>query len=408
MTVSAAETAGYDLDRTITLHPLTYLVEGDDVTVGCHATDSYGVFPADGAALVRELAGGMSPNEAGRWYVQTYDEPVDMVEFLDALTELEFVSATAGGPAAAPVRWQRLGRYAFGPIAWLCYAVLIIGAITAMIGIPAVRPSYRNIFFSPYVTVVGLTLLFGQLPGLFIHEGFHALAGRRLGLRSSLSVGRRLYFVVFETNLDGLVSVPRRRRYLPILAGILADVLVFSGLTLIAVVTRAADGTTTRLGGIALALAFITLLRLIWQFYLHLQTDLYFLAVTVLGCGDLQSIAKRMMRNRMWRLLRRSDRCTDESMFPARDRAVGRWYSWLLVVGYTFSIGALIIVLIPTAWQVFVRIFGRFSGTHDWAALTDSVMFLAVNIAQLLVLAALVIRDRRRRRTEIRLAHVHT
>ncbi|MBB5868372.1 hypothetical protein F4553_001751 [Allocatelliglobosispora scoriae] len=409
MTASATESTGFDLDRPVALHPLTYLVEGDEVTVGCQATDSYGVLPADGAALVRRLAAGLSPNEAARWYADTYGEQVDVVEFLDALTELEFIDGASGSASAAPpLRWQRLARVMFGPIGWLAYASLIVAAIAVMITTPAVRPSYHNIFFSPYVTVVGLVLLLGQIPGLLIHEGFHALAGRRLGLRSSLGVGRRLYFVVFETNLDGLVSVPRRQRYLPILAGILADLVVLAALTVLAAATLRADGTVSAAGGVALALGFTTLLRVVWQFYFYLQTDLYFLVVTVLGCGDLQSTAKKILRNKVWRLLRRPDRVTDESTLPPRDRAVARWYAWLLPAGYAFSIGTLLLVMVPTAWQVFSRIFGRFGGGESWDTLADSLVFLALNIAQLLVLAALAIRDRRRRRAAARLTHVLT
>ena len=43
------------------------------------------------------------------------------------------------------------------------------------------------------------------------------------------------------TALDGLVAVPRRKRYLPMLAGMLLDVLVVCGLTLGAAGLRGSD-----------------------------------------------------------------------------------------------------------------------------------------------------------------------
>ena len=47
-------------------------------------------------------------------------------------------------------------------------------------------------------------------------------------------MSHRLYFVVFETVMDGLVIVPRSKRYLPMLSGMLADLLIVCALTLIA------------------------------------------------------------------------------------------------------------------------------------------------------------------------------
>ena len=47
-----------DLDQPLRLHPLTYLDEGDEVTVGRADINSFGLFPADGAALLRRLEEG--------------------------------------------------------------------------------------------------------------------------------------------------------------------------------------------------------------------------------------------------------------------------------------------------------------------------------------------------------------
>jgi len=132
----------------------------------------------------------------------------------------------------------------------------------------------ENVFFSPSFVVVQVVLALAQLPAVLWHEWFHVLAARRLGLPSRLGIGRRLYFVVFETELNGLLGVPRRHRYLPLLAGMLADVLIFSGLTLAAAVDLN-DGLSW-VGRLCLALAYTVLLRLAWQFYVFLRTDLYY------------------------------------------------------------------------------------------------------------------------------------
>jgi len=87
-----------------------------------------------------------------------------------------------------------------------------------MVRHPQLAPSYRNMFFTNYLVAVELVAFLGQVPLLLLHEAAHTLAGRRLGLPTRLAVGRRLYYVVFLTTMDSLVSVPRRSRYLPMLA----------------------------------------------------------------------------------------------------------------------------------------------------------------------------------------------
>ncbi|BCJ40115.1 hypothetical protein GCM10010168_29730 [Actinoplanes ianthinogenes] len=387
-----------DLDLPVRMHQLTMLDEGDDVTVGRADIDAYCVLPADGAALLRELIGGMPPRVAAEWYEQAFGQPVDIEEFLEAMVEMEFVAAPGELIVLnEPVRWQRLGRALFSPVAMAGYALLLLAAVLAMIREPALTPHYSNLFFSPYVTVVVMVVFVGQFPFILLHESFHALAGRRLGLRSRMGIGRRLYFVVVETSLDGLVAVPRAKRYLPMLAGMLVDLVAVAVLTLVAAALRRPDGTEPLVGGICLAMAFATLLRFVWQFYFYLQTDLYHVIVTVFGCVDLQKTARRTIANRVNRLLGRRAHLLDETVWHPTDRAVARWYSWLLVVGYAFSIGTLLLAGIPATYHMFSVVLGHLSDGSGLAGVTDSVAFLLVNLVQFVALGYLLWRARRDR-----------
>lgn len=412
------------------LHPLSYLDEGEQVVIGRTDTDSYGVFPPDGAELVRRLAAGAAPEEAALWYEETYGEPVDVADFLETLDELGFLAGpgedgttagtagaagnaansaaagtgtgstgTTGSTAAAspPVRWQRLGRWAFSIPAWIAYALLVGGTVAAMATRPRLMPHTGNLFFTHYVTLIALTLWLGQIPLLLWHESFHALAGRRLGIRSKLRLSYRLYFLVFETHLDGLAVKPRRQRYLPMLAGMVADVLAICVLTWVAVALGATRGRMPMPAGMFLALAFGTTIRLGWQFYFYLRTDLYFVAIVALGCQDLHTAARRILGNR-FRRLRGRPVLSEEDLFP-RDRRIGRWYSWLLLVGYTFSLSVLALVGIPALVRSSRIAVGRFTHTGTtWSQALDSTVFLAVNAVQFGLVGLIAVRNRLRRR----------
>jgi hypothetical protein len=389
-----------DLDRPLKLHPLTYLDEGDEVTVGRTDINSFGLFPPDGAALLRRLEAGESPNAAAAWYAAEYGETVDMSEFMEVLEELELLvkdGETVAAPAA--VRWQRLGAALFSPVAWVIYGLLAAAAIAAMVSDHTLIPHYRNIFFTrSSLVILSLGIFLGQAPWLLVHEAYHALAGRRLGLNSTLRISRRFYYIVFETALDGLVSVPRRKRYLPMLAGIIADVLVIAVLTLVAFALRHGTGAVAYLDRFLLSMAFVVVLRLAWQLYFFLRTDLYVMVTTVLGCNDLQTAAKQRLRNHAARLLHRPSWHTDPATWHPRDAQVARWYSWLMAAGYV----VLGVILVTTAFPVGVRVteqaWHEIVTTGSALKISDAGLFLILNFWEPVLAGYLAVRAFRKRR----------
>ncbi|MFJ2780671.1 hypothetical protein [Kitasatospora sp. NPDC087315] len=388
-------------DRPLTFHELVFQPDGDEVTVGRLDEGTFVVLPADGAALLRRLVDGMPRAQAARWYTETYGETVDLADFVADLGELGFLRPP-GEPAAPrpPVRWQRLGRAVFSRVGAVLYLLLLAAWLTAVVRSPDLAPGYRHLFFTPYMSVLVAVMFLAQAPLILLHEAAHALAGRRLGLPSTLSVGRRLYFVVFQTALDGLVAVERRKRVLPMLAGMLTDVAVLASLTLLAAATRTADGGFSLIGGVALGLGYSTVLRLLWQCFFFLRTDVYYLVVTVLGCVDLQTTAKQLLANRWARLRGRPEPYAPESWHP-RDRSVARWYSVLMAVGYTAALATMAVSLPPIVAKAYGTVLTQLSGdpAHRWTGLADSVLFLLMTVGELTLATVLFLRERRTRRT---------
>ncbi|MFB7620321.1 hypothetical protein [Kitasatospora sp. NPDC056181] len=390
-TDSSPTAPGLDLDRPVPLRQLVYLPEADEVTIGSPETDTYAVFPADGAELVRMLAEGLTPREAAERYQTVHGETVDIADLVEALVELDLVRSDGekAGPAA-PVRWQRLGQVVFSRPALVGYGLVTALAVAEMVRVPELVPRVDNLFFSSYYTLVVLMLFIGQVPLLALHEAFHALAGRRLGLRSRLSIGRRLVYLVLETSLDGLVSVPRRQRYLPIMAGMIADALAIAVLTLIADATRGTNGTVASL---CLAMAYATALRLAWQGFFYLRTDIYVLLGTVLGCVNLHAAATDVLRNAVRRTIGRPP--LDLSVHHPVDRKVARWYAWLMLVGYVFTLTMFAGVVVPTAYRLLHDMWLRLTGQASAAGRLDSLALMVLSLAQTVAVVVLAARERR-------------
>lgn len=396
-------------DATLSFYPLTFVADPPDIIVGRKDIDSYAAFPEDGAELLKQLQAGSNLEDAAAWYQKRYGEPIHMADFLETLRDLEFLRES--GEQEAPITsaqsspvWQWLGRAAFSPLAWIIYAAIFAYCLFLLLRFPYLRPNYSDVFFSPYLVVLEVGLFLGQFPGILFHESYHVLAGKRLGIPARLGIGRRLYFLVFETYIDGLWSVPRKARYLPFLAGMLADLLLFSFLTIIASLTYNPAQPFSFPGAFCLAMAFSTLLRFIWQFYFYLQTDIYYVFTNAFRCIDLQQTTWLYIWNRVYRLLGRTDKIQDEEEWYPRDRQVARWYVFFFGAGYLFSFATLFLAVIPALLQVFVQVFEHLShhvvyGASFW----DTCGFLILNILQLVVVAGIFLREYQVRRSAKRL-----
>lgn len=387
---------------TLAVHELSFVPEGEDVVVGRMDTGSYAVFPADGAELLKRLAAGLPLEQAAEWYEATFSEPVDVEDFVDTLQELGFLREPDGGPGEperpapppARVRYQRLGRLVFSPVAWACYTAVVVGWLVVLSRHGDLAPRPSQIFFVKSLLIVQLVITFGQVPLILAHEGFHVLAGRRLGLPTRLRLSNRLTYIVAETQINGLMSVERRKRYLPFLSGMACDAVVLAVLGLAAQFSRHDGGGLSQTSKVCLALAFTVALRIVWQFQLYLRTDLFFVVATAMKTYDLHDASKAIMKNRLWRMTRSPHRIVDETQWTDRDRKVGVYYGPFLVLGVCAFVAVTAFASIPVGIRYFT-IAGEAIGagridTHFW----DSVVSLGFNAAQI---AALVVLARRKR-----------
>lgn len=385
-------------------YPLTFHAEGDEVIVARRGDDSYNVFPADGAALLTRLQEGATPADAATWYESSFGDAVDVDEFVETLHELGFVRspndddpdpvAAADGVERLP--WQRLGRAVFAMPAVVGWLAVVVAAIVAGAFDHRVVPTHHDVFFSKSLLVIELTILVGQLPLTVIHECAHFLAGRRLGVASRIRVAHRFTVVVFETVLDGLVMVPRRQRYLPLLAGMLADLVVMAALVDAAWLLERAGGGA-RAAQICLALAFTTLPRILWQFFVFLRTDVYYLLATILRCDDLDGAGRDVLRT--WYQRHRAGRGGRPAppdlldRWSARDWRAGRYFAPLLVAGYAAMLGTLVGIVGPLALRFVEHIVDALRGGGTWR--WDAAAVLALNLGQPVAARALAWKARR-------------
>ncbi|WP_406506065.1 hypothetical protein [Streptomyces sp. NBC_00212] len=386
------------LDSPVSFHRLSFVPDGEDVLVGRPDTDDFAVLPPDGAAALRRMTEGHTPAQAAAWYAEHYGEQLDMADFLDTLGELGFVRGADEAQEVAPeVRFQRLAQVLFSRPALCCYGLLVAAWLAVIATTPDLAPHPGQVFYTDSLLLVQLVVVFGQLPFVGLHEAFHVLAGRRLGLPSELGMGTRLYIVVFETRMNGLLTVERRKRYLPFLAGMLVDLVVVSALGLVAFALRASDGAEPVAGRLLLAMAFPILIRCGYQLFLFLETDVYYVFATALGCHDLHAATRALVLNRLRRVIGRPAR-VDLSQWTERDLAVARWYAPFFTVGVAVLLAMAPLVFVPLFVQTVRLLADGISSAGSGLPFWDSLVFAALNIVQIAFWAWLTVRVHLRRR----------
>jgi hypothetical protein len=323
------------------LRSLTLVEDGDAVVVGDPESGTYVSVPQVGAAIIRALQEGASIRQAARAAAELAGEPVDADSFVAGLRELGFVDDGEDRQPLSPVRtapiqqrhWlsrvsPRLARPAFTSAAWCCYASALVFCAVVFIVRPGLWPRPGQVFVvaNDGLSVLLLVPISTVLAGL--HEAWHWLAARAAGVAARYGIDRRGPFLVFETDLSQLWSIPRRKRYGPQLAGLAVDSAVLAGLLGFELSGPAAGSLPARL---AAAFVFVIVVQMLWQCMIFLRTDLYAVLVTVTGTRNLWEVKSLLLRRAAGRL-GAAERQALASADP-RDVAIGRWFRWVYLAG---------------------------------------------------------------------------
>ncbi|HEV2782175.1 MAG TPA: hypothetical protein VGX25_22515 [Actinophytocola sp.] len=389
-------------DSRLVLKELTVVPEDGEHLVGDPQTGVYVAVPRIAVTLIERLRGGATLGQAGQAASVEAGEEVDAVDFGQTLVELGFVAQINGTPVSAmpdaPARrWiagvrPELVRPLFGPLAWLCYGVLFVGCAVLMVAVPAYRPDPDDLYFlSSPVLSLGALAVWAMLSTAG-HEVAHWLAARAQGVPARFSIGRRLYFLVFETDLSQLWGLPRRRRFGPLLAGLAYDTVLLSGLLAVALI-----GADDGLDRLVAALVAVEVSGILFQFLVFLRTDLYAVLVMLLGCRDLWRVNTLELRRMLGRLDERQ--AAELASAHPRDRRVAAWFRWLCLAGFAAAAGYFVAFFLPALWTLL----GWIAESLSTAAPTtgrfwQSVVFSALALTPLALLVGVATRERLHRR----------
>jgi hypothetical protein len=392
----------------IELRELHISREGDEFLLGDVARGEFVAVPAIAVTVIAELRVGHTLAETADRVRAETGEQVDVVDFAATLIDLGFVARVDAAPLTGPggelAYGGRLGETA-ARLAWpfytwpafALYGVLFTGCLVVLLAVPQLRPHITQLFFLPNPILSAALLTVIGMPLAMTHELAHWVGARVNGVPARITVSRRYYMMVLQTDLTALWALPRRRRFAALLAGIAWDTVRLSALLAAQAAQLAGWWHPAPLLGRLIAALIVThVLTISWQFFVFLRTDIYAVLATGLGCLNLTRISRLRMARRYRRLT--SAEAAELADAGPRDIMAARWYGWIqagglvLVVVYFFAFFVPLIITIAR-WIILGLARNSPASFSFWEVLTSG----SVALMPAAVPAVIYLRDRRRR-----------
>jgi hypothetical protein len=281
-------------------HALTLVADGDGFIVGSPHSPDFIAVPEIGGRVIQWLKDGVTTDDCAARAAEFAGEPVDVDGFLADLEEAGLLAGAGTGTATAErtvPRFHRLGRILFGRVGLATQAALALLGAAVLVTQEWLRPAYSHAIVTdvPLASLLIMTVI--GVGGGLLHEVAHYLAAAAKGVPSSISMGRRLYSIVYQTDLTRLWSLPRRDRVLPLAAGMISDAATMGALlVLCALPLRSADPL---LLDVLQAVIFVKFTAILFQAEVFMRTDLYAILAVTTGCRNLWAskgaVARRML-----------------------------------------------------------------------------------------------------------------
>jgi hypothetical protein len=341
------------------LHDFLSRRENGIFIVWTESKSNFVELPPESFEVLLLLKKGLSLAEVLKVLKEKYGEQCDVLDFVSELIQNGFVKSIDG--IRLPSETNRKVTFSFikkKHVGWIyskplffLYAILMLFALVILVLNPSYMPTYQDFFFSENYLVSILLSIVSVLVLVFVHELAHLVAGKSVGVNGYFSVGMRLFYPVAETNLTGLWSVPRKRRILPFLAGMLNDALIIS---LVLILFWLSDYGIIASSNFPFSfgkfLILILFYGIMWQFLFFVRTDVYFIFSTLTGARNLYGDSWHLIRNKVLSLIGRK---TIPLALSPNELRVVKVYSLFMLAGTVFSVATFVYFGIPILIEIF-------------------------------------------------------
>ena len=149
-------------------------------------------------------------------------DEVNMLDFVNQLMELDLVSELDGEVITRKIQsnnhsgyqWipPHLGRIFFNTHSTKIYIGSLIASLLLILSNPSLFPNYQDFFVFDLMMKNAVVWLLITFSLVVLHELGHVLAVRSENLPAKIELGHRLFFVVLETDMSRVWTLPVKKR----------------------------------------------------------------------------------------------------------------------------------------------------------------------------------------------------
>ena len=381
--------------QAYTVIPLSVQKDDDAYLVGNVNSGDFYQFPEVGVRILEMLRSGESAPSIQAKLAAEGGETFDVVGLVEQLMTIGFVHPAGHSPLPQPPSNSeprsarrvfnvdpRFARAVFG---WpmLCgYFAIIAYALGCAVINSRLRVNPNAFYTDTNRTPLLLLILVLSFVQVSLHKSGHMLAASKHGIRSRYGIGNRLWIVVAESDLTGILALPKVQRYFPMLAGLLVDLLCAALLTLVLrmLLRVGAGGFTIQLVQAVILQIFI---GVTWQFNIFVKTDIYFVLCNYFSYPDLDRDARHYLRGLLYCATR--GRFGDPpAALPPRGLQGLRMFAAIWLLGRIGSLVILFGVFLPTMAE-YIRSAVHLLGGPPAAFWTacDTITYVAIMLMML-------------------------
>ncbi|WP_102273682.1 hypothetical protein [Cytobacillus massiliigabonensis] len=357
----------------------------DEIYIGRTLINRFILVPKIAGYIINELRNGKTLSEV-KTDLNSKDIEVDLEDFILSLLSINFVKKVGEHVIPSEEQEKKNGitfefvkqkhvKWIFSIPAAIAYFIFVSIALFLLLSgkTGSIIPSYDEAFWHSSLLVVVLSLIVLDIVFNSFHELFHFFSTRAIsGGLGFMSLGRRLTHLVFQTKIENIWVIPRKKRYIIYLSGMLFDIFLICIFTYIAFFQFETQGLLYHFSRFVILLL---LIGLVFEFRFYMKTDLYYLISDYLKYPTLfeesYDLFKSLIKSR-----------STKGKYPKKV-----WiYGTFMVLGSIIDILITFNYIIPVVVSVFTNIKSSFeSGT------TGEIISNVLTITLIIVETALVI-----------------
>jgi putative peptide zinc metalloprotease protein len=381
-------------DSVITFYPLDMSLQEGEWIVGRKEVGSFISLPEVGVKAINLLMNGLTIEEAKKKLEEEFGEEVELKEFVESLIEVGFVKNVDDElieteheeiHAYFENLKQEHAQLLFSKPAYILYMVVMAAGGIVLLANPRFVPRFSDFMFVDSYTVALVTTFVMSWLFVFKHEFYHLAAAKSLGLDAQFRISHRLYFVVAETDITSVWTVPREKRYRVYFAGILSDLVTVSLVLIVLWIFQASDHVVLRF---LKALILMQIISMVWQCLFFMKTDVYYIMTNYFNCKNLFGDTLAFLSNLLHRVWDRFP-YRDLSAVPQREMRIVRGYSIFFVLGNIAATLFLLSYVVPRIARILFRVSGEVKTSYD------SIAFLGILCINVILLVRSMLRQRR-------------